>query len=98
MEQYEEYIEDEDFNELESYEEYDSNTSKTTDNDQLVSIFSLISTWFIRIGIVIAIILLIVFFITGKVMTAFFYVIGLVVAFLFGYGFMYLLDHFVSTD
>ncbi len=100
MEQYDEYEEyeysDDDFAE----DEVNQNNHDTSNDDKerMVSIISFISTWFIRIGIVIAIVLLLVFFVTGKVLTALFYIIGLVVAFLFGYGFMFLLDHIESSD
>lgn len=85
--EYEDYFDDE----TDDYE-------NTKEKENYVSILSILSTWFIRIGIVIAIILTIVFLVTGKLLTAFFYIIGLLVAFLFGYGFMYLLDHLLTTD
>ena len=66
------------------------------DSSNILSILSLISTWFIRFGLTSGVILLIYFLFSGQLKTAFLYVIGLVVAYFFGYFFMFCLDHFVG--
>ena len=87
------------YEEFEDYEdEYEQTADKEEISQEVISLLSVISTWFIRIGIVIGIILLIYYFISGKVMSAFLFIIGLVVAFFFGYAFMFLLDKFMSAN
>lgn len=80
-------------------EDYDDNYEEIEERKfnpgSALSVIALISTWFIRIGAATGICLLIAFFVMGKVATAFLYVIGIVVAFFFGYGFMFCLDHFM---
>ena len=76
-------------NEYEYYEEVE-------EKDDYIPLLSFIATWFIRIGIVVAAILFAVFLFTGKIMTALLYIIGLVIAFLFGYAIMFLIDFFLS--
>lgn len=104
-----EYEEEEDYieevEELQHYEkndledgEYEVIEEKSFNPGSLLSVVALLSTWFIRLGVVIAICLLIAFFVMGKVATAFLYILGLVVAFFFGYGFMFCLDHFLIKE
>lgn len=109
LEEYEDYDDDYfDYSE-DSYDSYDSYSYEEDNYDDdyeeleekkfnlgsALSVIALISTWFIRIGVAMGICLLIAFFVMGKIATAFLYVIGLVVAFFFGYGFMFCLDHFM---
>ena len=63
-----------------------------------VSFVSLLSTWFIRIMLVIAVILFAYFLFKGKVLTALLYVLGLILAYFFGYFFVYLLDFITSNN
>lgn len=81
------------FNDYE--EDYDEDYEK---DNSLVTIFDFISKWFIRIGLVIGIILLIILLFSGKIMNALILIIGLCVAFILGFGFMFLLDYFVSAE
>lgn len=92
-----------------SEDSYDNNSYEKVDNNNnyeeieerkfnpgsVLSVIALISTWFIRIGAAMGICLLIAFFVMGKIATAFLYVIGIIGAFFFGYGFMFCLDHFM---
>lgn len=84
--------------------ESDDNVSEeyeTLDEDlggDMISTFSLISTWFGRVGIIIAIVLILYFLFTAKFTTMILYVVGLVGAFFFGYLFMYLLERFTSNN
>lgn len=96
-EEYEDYDNYEDYHDVEDEEEDDTNVESDA-KDEVVSIFAFISTWFIRIGLVLAVILLIAFLISGKFLTAVLYLCGLAVAFVLGYGFMYCLDHFIFSD
>lgn len=93
-----EYYEDSSSDDGSNYEEsnYEEFDSKSEVN--LIVILEILSRWFIRLGIILAICLLIMFFITGKVMTAFLYVFGLIVAFSFGYVFMFCIDHLLSRS
>ena len=58
---------------------------------ETVPILSFISTWVGRIGIIIAIILIIYFLATAQFKNLFFYIFGLILAYFFGYFFMFLL-------
>ncbi len=84
--------------------ESDDNVSEeyeTLDEDlggDMISTFTLISTWFGRVGIIIAIVLILYFLFTAKFTTMILYVVGLVGAFFFGYLFMYLLERFTSNN
>ncbi len=64
----------------------------------MISTFTLISTWFGRVGIIIAVVLILYFLFTAKFTTMILYVVGLVGAFFFGYLFMYLLERFTSDN
>lgn len=83
-----------------SYEDddYEEIEEKKFNPGSLLSVVALISIWFIRIGAVMGICLLIAFFVMGKVGTAFLFILGLIVAFFFGYGFMFCLDHFMVKE
>lgn len=85
--------------EYDIYDDYEEleDIDNMEEESVLIRILSFLSTWFIRIGIIIAIILFIYYLVTGKVTTAFLFVLGLVVAFFFGYFFMFLLDKLVSS-
>jgi len=76
----------------ESYEDLDDGMSKIN----FISILSVFSVWFIRVGIILMIFLVIMFFVTGKVLNAFLYIGGLILAFFFGYFFMFCLDGCMS--
>ena len=110
LEEYEDYDDDyfdydysdDSYDSYDSYsyeEDYDDNYEEIEEKKfnlgSALSVIALISTWFIRIGFAMGICLLIAFFVKGKVVTAFLYVAGIVVAFFFGYGFMFCLDHFI---
>lgn len=68
--------------------------SNTNDNN----IISLISKWFIRIGVVIMVILIFVFIVQWKLATLLLYILGLSVSFILGYLFMYLLMMFTDNN
>ena len=79
------------YDELEDIDEYE-------EENVVINLLSIISKWFIRVGMVIAIILFIYYLFTGKIANAFLFVLGLVAAFFFGYLFMFLLDKLVSSN
>ena len=84
----------EEYGNLDEYEDYEEE-----ENDSLfIATLATISKWFIRIGIVIAIILFIYYIVTGKVTSGLLFLLGLIVAYFFGYGFMFLLDRLVSDN
>ena len=76
-------------------EEVDENESSEFN---MISFLSVASIWFIRFGMVVAVILLVYFIVVGKIATAFLYILGLVVAYFFGYGFMFCLDKFIESN
>ena len=78
----------------EEYEDYYDDESDSA----FIGTLAFISKWFIRIGIVIAIIVFIYYIMVGKVSSALLFVLGLIVAYFFGYGFMFLLDKLVDSN
>ena len=76
-------------------EELDENDNS---DFNMISFLSIASVWFIRFGMVVAVILLIYFIVVGKIGTAFLYILGLVFAYFFGYGFMFFLDKFIESN
>ena len=76
-------------------EEVDENESS---DFNMISFLSVASIWFIRFGMVVAVILLVYFIVVGKIVTALLYILGLVVAYFFGYGFMFFLDKFIENN
>lgn len=97
---YSDYEDSEDYSDnLNSDNSENSDDSVSNDDGlNIISILSFISTWFIRIGLVVAFIVFIYYIFTGRFGTAFLYILGLVVAYWFGYGLMFLLDKFVAMD
>ena len=81
-----------DLQDLQDYDEYEE------DDSTFIGVLGTISKWFIRIGVVIAIIIFIYYIVTAKITSGLLFILGLVVAFLFGYGFMFLLDHLVDSN
>lgn len=75
------------------YDNYDSLKFDDNNKIDLITILNICSSWFIKLGIIIAVCLVITFFVTGKVFLAFAYIFGLLVAFSVGYVFMYCVDH-----
>ena len=58
------------------------------ENQPLMGVLTIFWTWFRRLGIVIAIILVFYYLVHGMFEDLFAYIVALVVAFLFGFGFM----------
>ena len=86
---------------IENYDEYDDEFEEYYDEEEdsaFIGMLAFISKWFIRIGIVIAIILFIYYIMTGKVSSAMLFILGLVIAYFFGYGFMFILDKIVDSN
>ena len=92
------YKEDYDSFQSNDLENFHEEVQYDEDENPTVEILSFLSTWFIRIGMGLAVIVLLYYFIKGKFLTAVLYVLGLVLAFIFGYFFMYFLDKFVSMN
>ena len=83
---------------MEKDEYYDYDDSVEEEINPVIDILALVSKVFIYIGIGIAVILLLYFLITLKIAKAFLYIIGLVIAYFFGYFFMFFLDKFISNN
>lgn len=62
------------------------------------SLLASVSTWVIRIILVIAAILFLYFIFMGNIVTALLYALGLILAYFFGYFFVYLLDFITSNN
>ncbi len=79
-----------------------SNNSKTIYigevGSTIVTTLSSVSNLFSIVGIIIAIVLILVFIFTLQLKSLVVYILTLVISFLFGYGFMYLLDYFTSNN
>lgn len=99
--EYEDSYED-DYTEYENDIDDDVEDSKyetiEKDNSNIMKYLNIFSIWFRRIGIVIAVILIALFITQGKVKTLLLYILGLIVSFLFGYGFMYVLSIFNEDE
>lgn len=61
-------------------------------------ILSLISKWFSILGVIIAIILITYFIVMGQFQNLILYILGLIVAFFFGWFFMYFLVKFTENN
>lgn len=78
------------------FEDYE--VEEIEEENSVITVLSVISTWFIRIGMIIAVILFIYFIITGKILDAVLFILGLAVAYFFGYFFMFCLDKFIMVN
>ncbi|MBP5679356.1 MAG: hypothetical protein J6X28_05995 [Bacilli bacterium] len=67
------------------------------ENEGVMDILTFFWTWFRRIGIAIAVILMAYYITQGMMADLFFYILMLVVAFFFGFGFMALINQFTSN-
>lgn len=70
---------------------------KLMENEELMDILSVFWIWFRRIGIIIAIILVAYFITKGMIKDLFLYFLLLVVAFVFGFGFMAIINKFMEN-
>ena len=81
-----------------SYQDIDDEEYYDDEEVSLIPVLSTVSKWFIRIGIVIMIILLLYFIVKTDFMSAFLFVIGMIGAYFFGYLFMFCLDKFTTMN
>ena len=70
----------------EDYEEYEDNKSTT------LSILGTIAKWFIRLGIVFAVIVGIYYLVKLQIVNLLLFIVGLIISYFFGYFFMFCLD------
>ena len=63
----------------------------------LISILGTIAKWFIRIGIVLAIIVGLYYLIKWQIVNLLLFMVGLIIAYFFGYFFMFCLDKLISN-
>ena len=70
----------------EDYEEYEDNKSTT------LSILGNIAKWFIRLGIVFAVIVGIYYLVKLQIVNLLLFIVGLIISYFFGYFFMFCLD------
>ena len=74
-----------------------SNTNSFIRNETLMDFLSFFWTWFRRLGIVIAVILIAYFITKGMFKDLFQYILLLVVSFFFGFGFMALINRVMEN-
>ena len=82
---------------FEEDDEHNDNNILNKSDNSFYNILSFVSTWFIRAGIAIMIILVVVFLVQWKLKSLLLYIIGLCVSFVLGYLFMYLLMSFTNN-
>ena len=82
------------------YSKYQDIDEEEYEDDEVsfMPLLSTISKWFIRIGVVIMVILLLYFIIKADFMSAFLFVIGMIGAYFFGYLFMFCLDKLTALN
>ena len=73
---------------------------KVRDDEEfdLISFLGVCATWFIRIGLVIGAILLVYYVVVGNIFSALLFILGMVIAYFFGYFFMFCLDKIMSSN
>lgn len=92
-------VEYEDDNDDEEVKEEKEEVKKNSEeNSGLLSFLSIFSTWFSRLGVAIAIILIAVFIVKGQFDNLLLYIIGLIASFFFGYFFMYILVKYGGNE
>ena len=79
------------------YFDDDHNSSSVDEGFDMIHFLDIFSTWFIRIGLAIGVILLIYYIVVGNIFSALLFILGMVVAYAFGYFFMFCLDKFMSA-
>ena len=79
-------------------EETHTKKADSYESNNFISILSIVSTWFIRIGIAIAIILIAFFVVKGQISNLLLYIVGLMASFFFGYFFMFILVKYGNND
>ncbi len=94
MSKYDGYVDDRDYED----DYVDEKEEAVVEDNTIIPLLDLISTWFIRIGIVIGIIVLLYYIVVGKIFSALLFILGLVVSYFFGYFFMFCLDKFTSSN
>ena len=87
------YQDIDDYDEYNEYEDdYEEEKSSTT-----LSILGTIAKWFIRIGILCAVIVGIYYLVKLQIVNLLLFIIGLIIAYFFGYFFMFCLDKLTSN-
>ena len=79
-------------------EETHTKKADSYESNNFISILSIVSTWFIRIGIAIAIILIAFFVVKGQISNLLLYIVCLIASFFFGYFFMFILVKYGNND
>jgi hypothetical protein len=64
----------------------------------IIPILATVSKWFIRIGIVLAVIVGIYYLVKLQIVNLLLFIIGLIIAYFFGYFFMFCLDKLTSLN
>lgn len=80
------------------YQDIDDEEEKEEKEFSLIDILATISKWFIRIGIVFAIIVAIYYLVKLQIVNLLLFIVGLIVSYFFGYFFMFCLDKLTSLN
>lgn len=80
------------------YQDYDDEEYEEEKESSIIPILATISKWFIRIGMVLAVIVGIYYLCNLQIFNLFLFIIGLVVSYFFGYFFMFCLDKVKSLS
>lgn len=99
MEENMNYSTDEDIEDID-YEEVDDDEmeEEKSVSSGIIEFLGILSNWFIRVGVVVGIILFLYFIFTLQFLSVLLFAIGLVVAYFFGYFFMFCLDTFIDNN
>lgn len=79
------------YQDIDDYEEEEKEVS-------IIDILATISKWFIRLGIVFAVIVGIYYLVKLQIVNLLLFIIGLIVSYFFGYFFMFCLDKITSLN
>ncbi len=80
------------------YQDYDEEEIEEEKEFSIIDILATISKWFIRLGIVFAIIVGIYYLVKLQIVNLLLFIIGLIVSYFFGYFFMFCLDKLTSLN
>ena len=80
------------------YKDYDEEEIEEEKEFSIIDILATISKWFIRLGIVFAVIVGIYYLVKLQIVNLLLFIIGLIISYFFGYFFMFCLDKLTSLN
>ena len=79
-------------------DDYDDEYEEEEKDSSIIPILGTIAKWFIRIGIVCAVIVCIYYLVKLQITSLLLYIIGLIIAYFFGYFIMFCIDKIASLS